>query len=242
MIISFPTGLYRTVLPSERGPGNVTYTISSGPPPSTPVRAIQLPVAERLRPLPPTIFDQEQRRAGYGELVFTVAKAGRSNPGSNTKQFEVGEVLEFDDDPTVGTPVLPIESDIEIQHNTNVLDLAATGLTEEEINQVVLESERRQRELEKAFSVAEAEFQNLNVAIRENNKAINETNKAIRAVRVAFNLPETGTSDNEILTKLLDRQAELRAQREQLISDQNAKAVEVDAARQNLIRVSQLVR
>jgi hypothetical protein len=192
--------------------------------------------------LPSTVFDPEQRRGGYGELVFTVAKAGRSNPGSNTKQFEVGEVLEFDDDPTVGTPVLPIESDIEIQHNTNVLDLSATGLTEEEINQVILESERRQRELEKAFAIVEAEFQDLNVSIRENNKAINETNKAIRAVRVAFNLPETGTSDNNILIKLLDRLTELRIEREQLISDQNAKAAEVDTARQDLIRVSQLVR
>lgn len=243
MIIRFPTGLYRTVLPSETGSGNVTYTISQAPP-STPVRAIRLPTAERLRKLPEPTFDIEERRAGFGELIYTISKANRADPGSNTKQFEVGDALEFDDDPTVNVPVLTAApQEVEIQHNTNLLDLSQTGLTEEEINTVILESERRHRELEKLFAQQQSELQSLKVSINENQKQINETNKAIRATRAAFGIPDEETNpQNQILISLLARRDELQVQREQVISDHNVKSAEVEATHRDLLRVSQLVR
>lgn len=244
MIIRFPTGLYRTILPSETGSGNITYTISSQDPPARTVRSIQLPVAERLRPLPSPTFDLETRRASFGELVYTLSKANRSDPGSNTKQFEVGEALEFEDDPTVNTPVFTAAPrDVEIQHNTNLLDLDQSGLTEDEIAEVVLESERRQRELDKQFSTQQSELQSIETNIRENQKQINEVNKAIRATRAAFNIPDEETNPtNEILVKLLNRRVELQNVREQLISDQNTKSAEVETTYRDLLRVSQLVR
>ena len=96
MIIKFPTGLYKSVLPINGKSGNITYTISSMSPPRPFINAVKLPTIEELKVTPDKVFTDEERREQLGELVFTVVNSNRSLPGSNTKTFEIGEILAFE--------------------------------------------------------------------------------------------------------------------------------------------------
>jgi len=223
MIIRFPTGLYRSILPKGTQAGSVTYIISNQNPPKTEVRAIQIPTFERRKPLPQSLYTPGERRGGFGELIYTLAKANRSKPGSNIKQFEVGEIIEFTDDPIEEVLFTNAPDSIEIQHNTNILDLDSIGLSPVEIDQLIAESERRKDELEKEFTSLKSELETFNADISENQKKINESNKTIKAVRSIYNIP-------------------VEAERSQLISNRNTKSTEVEEAYNKLISVSQLVR
>ena len=244
MIIRFPTGLYKPILPTGSQSGNITWTISTEDPPRSPVRLTQIPVAEELEPNPDRIFTDRERRGQFGELVYTIARNSRSNPGSNVKQYELGEDLAFEINPPE-QEVLPLESpkELEIQHNTNLLDLESLGLTEDEIASLVEGSEERQVKLESEFNMKNIEARNLETSIVENQKKINETNKAIKATREVFEIPDGDlTNSNEIYQKLLATLADLEIQREQLIADRNAIVQDLKSITESIRRVSELVR
>jgi hypothetical protein len=244
MIIKSPTGLYRSILPINGQSGNITYTISTQEPPRTNVRATHLPVSEELKPAPARIFNDEVRRAQFGELVLTIAEASRTTPGSNTKLFEVGEILEFEINP----PADEIETvrapgSVEIRHDTNLLNLAAAGLDQDEIELLTKESERKQATLEKDFIVKKAEIDNLDTNIRENQKNFNETNKALRATKEIFGIIDGDlTFDNPIYQKLLLKISELEVERDLLIFNRNNAGKEAEQVYRSLIRISELVR
>jgi hypothetical protein len=244
MIITAPTGLYRSVLPKSGESGNITYTISTQEPPRTNVRATRLPVSEELEPAPDEIFNEEQRRAQFGELVLTIAEASRSNPGSNTKMFEVGEILEFEENPPEEElNDIKAPSNVEIRHDTNILNLEAAGLTEEEADLLTKESERKQAQLEKDFIQKKTEIDDIDTEIRENQKGLNETNKTIRATREVFDIPENDLdNDNAIYQKLLRNLANLEVQRDLLISERNKAGAEAEEIYRSIIRISELVR
>lgn len=242
MIINFPTGLYNSVLPSGQQAGNVTYTISSQKPPETSVRAVQLPAIEQTKPLPKPVFDVEERRIGYGELVFTITKGNRTTPGSNIKQFGIGETLEFDDVETTETNFVRTPDAVEIQHNTNILDLAGAGLSEEEVEEIITQSSRKLRELEKSFAKEKSELESIKTKISENQKKLNENNKALKAVRAIYGILENDLDfENEIYQKLLSGKTDLEQERLNLINQQNDKAAEIEEIYADLLEVSRLV-
>ena len=244
MIIRFPTGLYKSVLPVGESSGNVTYTISTQDPPKTNVRITQVPPGVALQPAPDKIFDDATRRAQFGDLIYTITDNSRSIPGSNIKQFELGEILEFEENPPQQT-IQPLmsPSSLEIRHDTNVLDLSSLGLTEEEISELVSGSEKKQAELEQEFNDKNTEAKNLETAIAENQKKINETNKAIKATREVFDIPDGDLEfDEPIYQKLLATLVFFEVQRVKLIDNRNAIVVELKDISQAIFRVSELVR
>lgn len=244
MIIRFPTGLYKSVLPAGKESGNITYTISTQDPPKTNVRITQIPPGEEFQPAPDKIFDDATRREQFGDLIYTIANNSRSLPGSNIKQFELGEILAFEENP----PQQEVQSlrspdSIEIRHDTNVLDLSSLGLTDEEIVVLVAGSEEKQAELEQEFNDKNIEAKNLDTAITENQKKINETNKAIKATREVFDIPEGDlTFDQPIYQKLLETLAKLEVLRVELIIRRNDIVPELREITQAIFRVSELVR
>lgn len=244
MIIRFPTGLYKSVLPDAGESGNVTYTISTQDPPKTNVRITQIPPGEELQAAPDKIFDDATRRAQFGELIYTIANNSRSVPGSNVKQFELGEVLEFEvNPPTQEVQPLKSPTSLEIRHDTNILDLASIGLTEAEIAELVAESEKKQSALEKEFNDKNTETKNLETDIAENQKKINETNKAIKATREVFGISDDDLSfDEPIYQKLLATLATLETQRSELIARRNTIVNELKEISTSIFRVSELVR
>lgn len=248
MIIRFPTGLYRSIFPEGSESGNITYTVSSDSPPRPIIKANQLPNFEISQLAPEKVFDDETRRTQFGELVFTIANSSRSDPGSNKKLFEVGQVLDFEENPPeteiqqLGSP-----EQIDIQHNTNLFDFESIGLDSSEVEQLVRDSQNKQKELEEMFLSLQTEIKNLDAEISENQKRINETTKTIRAVRDIYGISEgdltfsEGTG-GEIYQKLLVNLTELESNREQLISDRNNRATQADEIFRSVVKVSELIR
>lgn len=244
MIITSPTGLYRSILPTGESSGNITYTISTQGPPSTNTRAIQLPLSVELSEAPAEIFNDEERREQFGELVYTITTSTRDIAGSNTKLYEVGEILEFEENPpedvleTVRAPV-----DLEIRHDTNLLDLSAAGLSEAEIEELTRQSQTKQASLETSYAQKQSDIENYNTQIAENQKKLNETNKAIRATREVYGIADSDlTFDNAIYQKLLANSSSLEQSKTELIVARNAAAVEAREIYESLLRLAELVR
>lgn len=244
MIIVAPTGLYKSILPKNSESGNITYTVSSQDPPRTNVTVLQLPVVEEFKPAPDEIFDEDTRRSVFGEQILTLSQGSRSNPGSNSKTFEVGEILNFEDNPPIEEiNTLRAPDDIEIRHDTNLLDLEGIGLSEEEIFDLELLSQQKLRSLQQLYSDKRTDISDLDAEIGENQKKINETNKTIKAVRELFDIPDSVLEfDNDIFTKLNASLIELEEDRDQLIADRNASGTELEDLQKSIVRVSELVR
>jgi hypothetical protein len=243
MIITAPTGLYKSILPGETEVGNITYTISTQSPPKTLVNAIQLPFAESITPAPDKIFDEETRREQFGNLIFSVSQSNKNIAGSNTKAFEVGEILSFENlSPVEEIVTVKAPEDVEIRHDTNLLDLESLGLTTEEIDELTTKSAARQLMLEGDFVVKQNEIKTLEADISETQKTINENNKTLKAVRGLLGIEDNETSDDPIFQKLSRNQEVLQETLDQLIEDRNQAAVEAADIYQDLQRVSELVR
>lgn len=243
MIIIAPTGLYKSVLPDENESGNITYTLSAKAPPRPFISVGQLPIIERITPAPEKIFDEETRRNQFGELVFSVARSNKNIADSTKKAFEVGEILSFENlTPVEEITTVRAPEDVNIQHNTNLLDLESLGLTEDEIQSLELQSEAKQLELEQRFLDAQNMIKSLAVDIIEVQKKINENNKVLKAVRGLLEIEDNETSEDPIFTKLANNQSQLQVELEALISERNLAAVEAANIYEDLNRVSELVR
>jgi len=244
MIITAPTGLYKGILPTENSSGNVTYTISTQDPPRANITVLQLPIAEELATAPDEVHSEKDRREQFGELIFSLVQSSRNLIGaSNAKTFEVGEILDFE----VGIPTEDLVNvrspdDIEIQHNTNMLNLENLGLTQEEIESLEEQSAVRQKELEAEFAQKQNELKDFDNEIRETQKTINENNKALRAVQTILGLPDGATSDDPIFQKLSGNDVDLNNKLADLITERNVTAQEVADIHKLVLKVSELVR
>ena len=238
MIIAYPTGLYQDAGQLPKRPedaGDVTFVISSEVPTRSTEITLQLPVAEELRPRDGQIYDDKERRVALGELVFTLVESSRSQPGTNKKTFSIGQFLEFDDEDIVLPDMLGVPKNVDLQHNTNLLDLEDAGLTDDEITQLQDMSVIRKKELESLLVSYRIQTSDKQVAISENQKKLNETRKLIAAVG---QLPDSSS----ILTKLTARETALKTERDTLIDDINTLGVLVTETYNALLKVSELVR
>jgi len=236
MIIGFPTGLYRIILPQQASdPGNITWTISSQDPPRSDEDFQELPLAEAIRPKVPINPNDEDRRGSFGELIFTVAESAQTIPGSAKKAFEVGDILGFETEELDAEFSQPLTA-VEVRHDTNLLDLSSLGLDPAEINDIIGKSLKKQEEILVTLNEQISVVENTKVRIRENQKDINETQKTIDAVAVVEG------SGSSVLDKLDTRLEELRAEREALIAVLGVSQQAVKDTRDDLLAVSQLVR
>lgn len=235
MIISYPTALYKDEIPGVGDSGNVTWLISSTDPPRSDVNFIQLPLAETLRKRPPPEYTAHERRRRLGNLVFTLVEGAQGVAGSGKLQFEIGQIFDFDetdDVPTATTALVPKQ--VDLQHNTNLLDLSSLGLTDAEIVAVTDQSEARKKVLEDEISILQSEIDDLQVAINENQKTINEANKVFDAVTIL--------QDEALVKKLEQKIASLKSQRTVLIDQLNEANSAVAERYDELLSISQLVR
>jgi hypothetical protein len=235
VIIRFPTGLFRTVLPTETGPGNVIFTVSNNSPPRVSTTTLQLPVASTVRLRESDVTDEE-RRLSVGERVFTITSGFKVNPGSNKRAFEIGQLLDFSDDLTQTIEPLKLPADIVIQHNNNLFDLGALGLTEDQIQELIDRSTEKFNELKISLASLQSEAKDLGVQIAENQKAINEQVKVIEVTKVVLD------ATNPINVDLADKLTVLRTQRDELIAAQMAKNLEAQEVYNQLLTISTVVK
>ena len=233
MIISFPTALYANVIPVPQGTGNVTWLISSTDPPRSTTSFQQIPPGELTRQKVP-ISDDGPRRRAMGDAVFSISQGAQSTVGSIKLQFEIGQILDFTSEELAVVTTANVPQMVDLQQNTNLLDLSSLGLTDLEIVQVTEVSEQTKKQLEGEIVALQQNITNVSVAINENQKQINEANKVLDAVTVI--------GDAGLITKMNAKIADLSTQRDALIATLNAYNEAVGVKFDDLLKVIQLVR
>lgn len=235
MIIRSPTGLFKTVLPTELGSGNIIFTISNNEPPRLSTTTLQLPVASTIRSRESGITNQ-QRRLGVGELIFTITSGSKVNPGSNKKAFEIGQLLNFTDELIQSVEPLNVPADIVIQHNNNILDLNSIGLSSNQIDELLSKSVDKFNELKILLAKLQSESSDIKVQIAENQKAINEQTKVIEVTKIV--LEPTDPINVELENRLIT----LQSQRNALIEAQAVKNADAEDIYNQLLTVSAVVK
>ena len=186
MIINYPTGLYKNVLTTS-----VTYTVSVPPPRSKMVYS-KIPIGVQKKK---QATKQSVKLNNYGRLAFSTVVSGRSNVGSNSRQYEIGQVLEFTDLITKLIEPMLVSKNTSIQHDTNVLDYTSMGLNDEDVNRINSSSSSEYEILAQSLAQYVSDRCNAEINIAEYQKKINEINRAI----VALNLV---SGVNDIIAKL----------------------------------------
>lgn len=239
MIIRHPTALYKTQIPQKEESGSVTWTISTDDPEETPGPLfLQISIANELTKRSDKFFDDKIRRTSYGDLISTVTNSSSSSLESGKKQYEVGDILEFseDDTPVVAPALVP--NIVDIIHNTNILNLSDLGLSETDIENITDESRIRFSELRNQYNDLKMQLNNVQKSISNNQKLINEAEKSIKAVELIF----VGSTDQDVLDRLVDKRDQLLEERDQLVIENDEIAANLTETYQSIVDISQLIR
>lgn len=241
MIVKYPTGLYRDVLPTEpQDGGNVTFTISNTTPPRTNLVFPKIPagLVDRGREIPPPV-DILHNRQYLGDLIFSVSSSKRNAVGNNSRQFEIGQVLEFGQgsgkavDPMLVSPVT------EIQHNTNAFDYASLGVTADEQEIIAQQSLRTHDQLTDELNSLKQRRADAEVDINTQQKIINETNRTLSALEV---IADTSADVQALVRKLKKKRDEAFAARDLAVKNANNYATEADTVLSKLRAVSVVLK
>lgn len=239
LIITFPTALYSPVLPKKNTDSqSITYTVSSEDPPRYEQTYNQIPYAEEIKPLPDRIYTEKELRTYAGELVFTVSKPSEGESGSNVKQFEVGQFIDFgdvEDIQELNTQNVP--NVIELTQNTNVLDYQKAGLSQDEANLLISLSEDKMNKIIGELNAINATVNDNQTKITENQKELNEVRKMINATELVID-----SSTSEILDKLKNQEQALLLERESLITSTNELIDFADERFSELLKIREVVR
>jgi hypothetical protein len=187
MIIKYPTGFYFVSLTSDAIKNiSLTYFISNNEPPRTDLIYSKVPTGILATPRIPKDPDIILRREAFGELVYSLSKSNRSIEGNDSRQFELGQVLEFGLKSGRDISPMLVDNITEVQHNTNRLDYKAMGITEQEqndINSLALTTHNilvgRLNELKRLRSDAE-------LTVNSSQKLINELSRTIDSLSVVL--------------------------------------------------------
>lgn len=238
MIIRFPTALYDSIIPQKpQDSGNVTFTISIEDPPRSSLLFSELPPAVSLRRRPPRSLDPETRREAVDGRLFTSLTASSSQVGSNKKIVEVGQVLEFTDVPITELEPMLVSNKNEFQHNTNLLELDALGISEQDIELINESANALLKSKNAELNKLVIDRRNIETSLVENRKSQNENAKALEAIRV---LVESGQDTLQSVVEDLEEQAEQFAAAENdLITEANEVA---EAARSKIDEIRELIQ
>jgi len=235
MIIRYPTGLYKRQIPTEPSDvGNVTFTVSNEDPTVSGESFIIFPIAERIKTRPNRVWSDEERRDRIGELVYSMTAGGESKEGNSQKLFEVGQILNFTDQIVEGVSTNVVPNRIQIQHNTNMLDLESLDLTQEEINELVKDSASSMSIIEEQLTAIQNQIADNKSIIESQQKRINEANKVLDALGVL--------EDEELTSKVTKVRDETIAAQTLKINETNVLIAQSASLRDKLLAISQLVR
>ena len=237
MIIHYPTALYEAILPTLTSVGNVTFTISSNDPPRGVTIVPPLQSSGSGKALPSRTINSETRRAALGGLFFVVASGTAYGVSDSKKAYEVGQLLDFsdasDNPPALNTALVPVT--IELQQNTNVLDLTSIGLSTDEINSLTVNARSMLDISISQFNDAQTTIQQLGNLIQDNQRSLNELYKVEAAASIVLNDPVT-------MKKIEDKKQQLLAERTQLANSYNVETTNAQAIYTNILSIKEVVR
>ena len=235
MIINYPTASYLSVIPQVASDdGNVTYVISMTIPPNGALTETQLPAAIEQRQRIPidTIKPTGQR-------VYTNTLSSASSIGSAKKQFEVGQILEFATAAESTLQPMLVSNSLEIQHNTNILDLSSLGVSQADITAINNSADAQFTSLNDQLNVVRQDRIDTETDITENQKNQNETQKAIDAL---VQLVLYDSSLQGVLDSLRVKLAEFVVQADALVAMANEQADNASNLENQILAVAQMVR
>ena len=202
MIINSPTGLYKNALPSKPADrGNVTYTISNTDPPRSGALFPQIPLGIQTKFRVPKINTIVLRDA-VGLLVFSVSKATKSLTSDNIRQFETGQVLDFDN--VVAKEILPmfVDKKTEVRHDVTAINYDKIGVTANEQSIIANLSYSTHQSLTKQLNDIKRKRANAEETISSNQKLINEIVRTVNALMV---INDNSTTTDTDLVDLIDK-------------------------------------
>lgn len=250
MIIKYPTGLYNSVIPEEPSDkGNVTYLISMTSPPRANLVYPKVPIGVISRHKEPKVIDLIERRDTFGILVYTISKASRLVEGNNAKQYEVGQVLDFDNASGKAVEPMLVNPVTEIRHDQNLYDYAQMGLSEDEQKFISDTSLLTANALTEQLNDLKRLRADAEQIINVNQKLINDLTKTIESLTITLEYTaidsSSGTEPNEVeelISRLEQRKNQAFIARDQAILDANQYATESNIVLDKLRSVGVLVR
>jgi len=202
MIINFPTGLYKNVLPS--GPadrGNVTYTISNTDPPRSGSLFPKIPFGIQTKLKVPKI-DTIVLRGAVGSLIFSVSKATKSLTSDNIRQFETGQVLDFDDVDTKEILPMLVDEKTEVRHDITAINYSKIGVTADEQSTITNLSYSIYQSLTMRLNDIKRKRADAEEIISSNQKLISEIIRTINALTV---IDDNSVTTNTDVIDLIDK-------------------------------------
>ena len=244
MIIRYPTGLYKSVLPVNPGDGgNVTYLISDTDPPRAELLFPKLPDGIDQQQRQPPLFDFALQRGGVGELVYTVSQASKAVSGNNAQQYQIGQVLDFANTTTQFVDPMLVGQVTEIQHNLNILDYAQLGLTDGTVQTLGQTASTVYDMLTAQLNRLKQARANSDSLINTYQKTLNEIQQAISAIQaVITNTPDTGGELNQTLANLQQMQIDTQATLNQQIVVASTQAIQADGVLATLRQLAAVVQ
>jgi len=225
MIINYPTGFYKTVLPRDSSDSiSVTYTISNTIPPRT----------ELFFPKIPSGIEQRQRqqssefdRDALGELVFSVTQSSQRVVENNSRLFDIGQVLEFEGSDQATLDPMFVSNCIEIQHNNKDFDYARFGLSSADVDVLKSTTTDKMVQLQDQLNDVRAARLDAEQIISSQQKLINDLNRNIKALSLLVdNITEADDDVVAVHSKLLVRRTQAIADKDAAVESANFNASE----------------
>lgn len=242
MIIRFPTGFYKTVLPQQPSDStSVTFTISNTDPPRTELIFPKLPTGVETRQ---RLEELEFDRTQLGDLIFTVSEAEKSEINNNANLFEVGQIIEFGENSEATVDPMFVAPKTEVRHDTSKFDYSAMGLDEDDI--FVLESSSSQRLiiLQDQLNVLKQDRANAEQVISEKQKLINDLDRNINAISLLVDDTTNPTDSDiaEVLDKLEAKRQVVIQERDEAVAAANTASAQASIVSDQLRTMSTIVK
>lgn len=232
MIISMPTALYNNVLPKKNSnPKSITYTISfTNPPRENQQTLIVPPVVEYEN-----IAKKTEKRTDFGQRVYTTSNGNSVSIGSVKKQYEVGQIIPFSNESNNSNINPLLAENIDLQHNTNLLDLSSLGLTDAQISELYEGANSEFDNLLKEFNSVVQSYKSTTIEIQNLQKTKNEAIKT-------KNASESITGFESIVQQMIIKIKDIDDQITSLTADANLLSESATNLRTKILNVTQVVR
>lgn len=239
MIIEYPTGFYKSVLPLKPSDGgNVTYTISNQKPPRTDLIFHKIPDGIVNKKRDPRTITDSVRRSSQGALIYTFTNAFKTITGNNARTYEVGQIIEFGDVSQVNAQPMLVQNSDYIRHDLNSYDYTQIGLEDDDVLMIRQSSEITLERLQAQLNNIRIERYNAEEIIKVEQKRINDINRNIAALEVI-----NATSDvSGIITKLNIKLNQSISTRDNAILSANDAATRATAVSDQIFTVSSVVK
>lgn len=240
MIVKYPTGLYTTILPKEPADGgNVTYTVSMEKPPRSNSLFTKIsPIPRRRTPISGSV---ETRRPILGQLLFTESDTARRQMASAIKQYEVGQLIGFDDPINVEVGSNTIPNKVVVRHDTNVLDLASAGLSAEIARRAASDVITIHKRLQDEANVLKEKAVSYEIKINELQKSINESAKALKSLQTLTQYVPGVTYEKSIV-ELTERIENLYKEQEMAVQDRSNVIASLSSKNDEIRKLAELLR